>query len=349
MKRFVRIFVSLAVAAIFVLLPSAPVNAQSNALSINPRKDYNAKPGDTINDTITLTNLNKDVPLYLQLKVVDFTSSGETGAPKLIQKSDAPPTAWSLRGMLTVAQQLTIDAAKSATIPISLKVPAKQGAGSYYSAIEYSVVTGGSEKQVTVAAAGTTLVFLNVPGTAREQLQFVQFGAFVPNKDDTSGAFSGLFVAHKPQILAYRLNNQGNIAEVPQGAITIKDMFGKTYKQINDANPKKQIVLLGQTRRFEVCMNPSTQNTNEDGSEVQQTVCKDPNLKPGRYTAQLSLIYGSNGNETREITAATSFWYLPWWFIVAFLLVLALIIGIVFFIVRKIRDLRDVHSRRGRR
>jgi len=350
MKRFVRVVASFLIFSIAALFPLGTANAQSNALSITPRKNYNLKAGESVNDTISVINLNKTEDLVIKLTIVDFKAQDESGTPALIKDPNAPTTAWSIKPFTTLPQQLSIAAGKSTQVPITVKIPSDQGAGSYYSAIQYAVVTGTGKDQVTIAASSATLVFVNVPGVAREQLKFEQFGAFVPNKGDTNGTFDGIYIAHQPQVMAYRLTNQGNIAEVPQGAIVIKDMFGKTVKTIEDANPKKQIVLLGQTRRIESCINPQTQKTEgQSGAEVDEVVCKDPGLKPGRYTASLRLLYGSNGNETREITAVASFWYLPWWSIIAFVAIVALIVGVVYFLVRKIRDMRDVRGRRGRR
>ena len=39
-----------------------------------------------------------------------------------------------------------------------------------------------------------------------------------------------------------------------------------------------------------------------------------------------ALYYGQNGNNTQEIAGTATFWYLPWWFIILFLIVLALVL-----------------------
>jgi hypothetical protein len=351
MTRIFRGLLGLLVLFAAALFPAGNASAQSNALSITPRKDYNLKAGESVSDNITLTNLNRTQPLVVRLELIDFRAENESGTPQLLQEQNAQPTPWSIKDFVTLPQQVTVDGGKSTQIPITVNIPKNLGAGSYYSALQYAVVADqGNGEQLTVAASGVTLIFVNVPGVARELLKFEQFGAFVPTPDGSSGNFSSLFVSSKPKVLAFRLTNQGNIAEVPSGTITIKGFTGKTVIDIPDANPKRQIALLGQTRRFETCINPQVEKVQgSTGVEVDQVLCKDPKLSPGRYSAELKLLYGSNGNETREITSTASFWYLPFWFIAVMLVVIGIIAAIVFFIVRRIQHMRDVRSRRRRR
>lgn len=344
MKKFVRVFAVLAVLGGFMFAQLGQVSGQSNALAIQPRKDYNLSPGESVEDVLTVTNRNTEQPLNLDLKIVDFQAQDETGTPQLMRAS-TERTAWSLKNFIDMPQQVTINPGETVRIPIVIEVPADTGAGSYYSAIEYSATGGSGDGRVNISASSVSLVFVKVPGQAKQQLTFLQFGTFNPN--GTGGSFKGIFFSEKPKVMAYRLRNDGNIAEQPNASIIVKNFSGDEVYRIADANPKDQLALRGQTRRFDACISPEdiTQTT-ETGTDINAVVCGDTNFSPGRYTAELTVIYGENGNETREITAKATFWVLPWWFVGLIIVALGIVVGIILYIKRRVGELRSRKTRR---
>lgn len=320
------------------MLGVMPVHAQSNGLGVTPRKDYTIKSGKDISDTLYVSNLSLTEDLVVHIRVIDFSAQGETGAPALQLDENAPAVPWSLKPFITITKEVRIAAGKSANIPVKVAIPASQGAGSYYAAIEYTAQNAETAQKVNIAASTASLLFVTVPGQAHEELQLKQFGAFVPSSDGTTGVFKTMFLGAEPSVLATRLENKGNVAERPNGSIVIKNMFGRTALEIEKANPKDQLALIGQTRRFETCLKTSVASVKAStGQTGDQVVCTDANLWPGRYTAQLAVFYGMNGNDTKEIMATTTFWYLPWWFIVVVVIVLLIIASVVGLIYRNIR------------
>jgi hypothetical protein len=347
MKNFVRLFVTITVLSGFVVSQLGQLSAQSNALAITPRKDYTLKPGESVTDTLSITNRDPQSPLQLELSVIDFSSQDESGTPELFKDSNTPKTAWSLRDYVTMPDQISIDANQTVRVPISIEMPVGIGAGSYYSAVQYRTLSETEENRLNVSASSVTLMFVKVPGQARQQLGFEQFGAFVPDQSSSGGSFKGLFFGERPKVLAYRLKNDGNIAEQPNASILVKNFSGEVVHTIADANPKDQLALRGQIRRFEACIvQENVQQTSEQGVEFDAIVCGDTNFKPGRYTAELTVLYGENGNETREINAKATFWYLPWWFVGLILACLAVIVGVVLYIVRRVQSYRSRRTRR---
>ena len=339
-------FVAMTVMAGFIVAQLGNVSGQSNALAISPRKDYNLSPGQSIDDTLTVTNRNSEEPLNLNLSVIDFDSQDETGTPKLMRDA-TERTAWSLKNFIDLPQQVVVAPGETTRIPIRIDIPADTGAGSYYSAIEYSAGGANGESQVNISASGVSLVFVTVPGQAKQQLSLLQFGAFVQDQSGNTGSFKGLYFSDRPKVLAYRLKNDGNIAENPNATIIVKDFSGKVVYEIEDANQKDQLALRGQTRRFDSCINPEdvVHNTSA-GTDINSIVCGDTNFAPGRYTAELSVTYGSNGNETRTLTEKTTFWYLPWWFIGLMVVGLAVLIGAGFYVWRRIESYKGRKTRR---
>lgn len=99
-----------AIISIGLVLPATQVDAQgSAALGFPPKKEYTIEPGKSINDTLTISNRDREEALSLSLRVVDFTFNDETGTPKLMTAEDAPRTTWSLKPFLTIPKTVTIE------------------------------------------------------------------------------------------------------------------------------------------------------------------------------------------------------------------------------------------------
>ena len=298
-------------------------DAQSAALTIVPRKDYTVEPGKSVSDTLTIRNNDREETLNLSLQIVDFTFNDEGGAPKLMLGEDEPQTPWSLKPFLDLPTNVTIAPNSSTTVDMSVAIPANHGAGSYYSAIVYSssASEGGN---VGLSASGVTLVFTTIPGEVQEKLTLEKLGAYDPIKKEATGNGYMYFATNMPQKIGYTLKNEGNIAESPVGSITLRHMFGKETI-IQQINPNKNLALIGQTRIFEDCIKTNSQNVDFDGTRSQATRCADPGLLPGYYKVELAAFYGQNGNNTQDLSGTASFWYLPWWFVIGALAVLAFI------------------------
>jgi hypothetical protein len=336
MRKLARALSVLVAAITLLTITGAQAQKSSNGLGVSPRKDYTVQPGKTINDTLYISNLSLRQDLQVSIRLLDFGAQDESGAPALQLDDNAPQTPWSLKPFVKVAENVKIEAGKSANVPISVTIPASQGAGSYYSAIEYTAQNPETQEKVNISASTVSLVFVNVPGTTKEQLNLKQFGAYTSDDKGLNGKFVNVSFGAAPKELTYRLENNGNVAERPSGSIVVRNMFGRTVKEIEDANPKKQLVLLGQTRRIQVCMQSSVLEVKapNGGQDTEQTVCEDPGLWPGRYTAQMALYYGLNGNATQEVSATTSFWYLPWWSLVGLGIFVLVIAGLVWLVRR---------------
>lgn len=336
--KHVRIL-GLIVAAFAVLASSLTgfvnVKAETSAsLSIVPKKNYTIEAGKSVEDTLVIRNLDRERPLELALRVVDFTYTDDGGTPKLLLEEDAEPTTWSLRPFMTVPKNVTIEPNSSKTLDMSIKIPANHGAGSYYSAIVYS--SGSSEGgNVGLSASGVTLVFTSIPGTVDESLSLEKFGAYEVN--DNGGKYK-FVMTQKPQSMAFTLKNSGNVTQIPVGSITLKHMLGGEEITINDLNPNDSRALIGQTRTFVNCIKLKAEEVTFNGSRTTTKSCDTPSLWPGRYSAKLHIYYGQNGNKTQEIVGDASFWYLPWWFVIIVLVIVALIAFGVWRIVKKLRS-----------
>ena len=331
MKRFKSIV--LATLAIFVVAGALPVpsaSAQSSSLSIAPRKDYVIESGNSVNDKLTIRNIDRSNELQLYLQVVDFTYTDDSGTPKLLLDTDAEPTPWSLRKFITLPTVVSVKAGGSATIDMKVKVPKEIGSGGYYSAIIYST-SAPSGGNLGLAASGVTLAFVNVPGPMKQDLKLQKFGAYVPSKKSYQ-----YINMNEPTVMGYTVLNNGNVFESPTGSITLRSMWGQQY-DIQAINPNKSLALIGQERIFQACIKLAAEKVDFQGGKTEANTCVSPGLWPGLYTASIDLFYGQNGNVTKEINKTVHFWYLPLWFII---LAIVVILAAAFYIWRLVVMLR---------
>jgi hypothetical protein len=328
MKRFYR-FLSAALGVLFIAISVLPASAATSAnnsggsagLSITPRKNYVMNPGQTITDKLVIGNLDSATQLNLSMRMIDFTYMNQSGTPKLYLEQNAPTTPWSLKPYTTLPKNVTVPAGGTTTVNYSITIPKNLGAGSYYSAILYQA-GGANGGNVALNASGVTLAFVSVPGTVKENLSLQKLGAYNSEDNGTTGNYVFIDMAEQPKVIAYTLKNEGNVFESPAGSITVKDMFGHKVADIT-TNSTQSLALLGQARLLTSCIKTVQQTVQALGGTTKNTNCVDPHLKPGRYSVALDVFYGQNGNQTHEINATASFWYLPYWF----LLVLAVIIA----------------------
>lgn len=303
------------------VLPAMPAGAVSSAaLSIVPKKNYTIEPGKSVKDTLIIRNLDSNEALDLSLRIVDFTFNDDGGTPKLMLDEDAPQTAWSLKPYLSVPKSVVIPPKQSKSVDMGVSIPSKVGAGSYYSAIVYS--SGSSQGgNVGLSASGVTLAFVTVPGEMNESLKLEKFGAYEIPKSENEGGYR-FITASKPDAIAYTLKNDGNVTEAPVGSITIKHMFGKE-QSLDNINPNRSLALIGQSRTFTSCIKLKIEDVNFNGEKSRSTACTTPDLWPGYYSLKIDAYYGQNGNRTQEIVQTGGFWYLPWWFVIVTLVVIA--------------------------
>jgi hypothetical protein len=325
-----RVFAASLLVALVVIamVMNTVVHAQSTGLGVVPRKDVSVKAGETFEDKLYVTNLNKSASLKIAVSIVDFSAANQTGSTALKLNVNADPTPWSLKPFVKVPAAITLAPGETKNVPYTITIPKNQGAGSYYSAVRYTAVGEGGQN-VTVSASAATLVFVTVPGKATEQMSLQKFGPYVPavtkGSPRTEGRFQSFFVSNQPTVFAYLLRNNGNVAESPAGSIEITNIFGKQTRLIKDANPKSNLALIGQERRFEVCIAPGLKEVDDNGIKTKVDYCKDPQLLPGVYKAHLNVFYGINGSTTQEIDKTVIFWYMPYWAIAVLLAILAII------------------------
>ena len=313
MKQYSTIFRSLTVIAVAVfgllLATTHQVAAQNapapgQALEIAPPVlNLTADPGQSIQANISIRDVSTSA-VVVTSEVNDFTANGEDGTPKLLLE-EAETSPYSLKAWVAPIPQLTLKPRQIESLPVTIRVPANAAPGGYYAVIRFTASAPElKDTGVSLSASIGTLVLLRVNGDAKEDMSVEQF---TTSKDGTVGT---LFDA-APLDFIVRVRNKGTVHQQPVGRVVVKDMFNNHIANVN-VNLARANVLPGSVRRFE--------------APLDKAVIGDRWLF-GRYTADLTVTYGTNGDTT---TSSMSFWIIPYKLIA----IVVLVMLVLFFVLR---------------
>lgn len=311
----IRIVPYLFVIGALFLAPFSTISAQEAVtLSVTPPFfQLTVAPGETWSSSIKVVNVN-DFPLTAFTSVVNFESVGEGGKGKFSPLlSDTPEyREQSLAGWVAVlSEQVQVSPGQSVKVPFSITVPENAPPGGHYAAIligNQPIAEEQSGPQLAVSTLISTLIFVRVAGDVVEDGTIREF-------------VSEEHFYRKPDVsLSLRFENQGNVHLLPQGDITIFNMWGKERGKIL-INQKTEFgnVLPNSIRKYDYRWTGNT-----DSFEI------------GRYKAIATLGYG--GEAKQHAIRETSFWVIPVIPVMTTLsIVIAVILVISWFIRRYIR------------
>lgn len=266
-------------------------NTNQITLSVSPISfELSANPGDTLERTFRIVN-GTDSELTLTTTPKNFTAEGEEGGVNLTEEE----TSFSLASWISVnPSEAVLPARGSQTFAFTVDVPENAEPGGHFGSV--IVKTNPIAIDATGAAVSQEagpLILVSVAGDISEAARIVEFKA---QKN---------FWESGPVVLETRVENLGNVHFKPSGVITIKNMFGNEVTKIN---LEERNVLPDTIRKL----------SNE----------WNPGFAVGRYTADLSIVFGPNQEVT---TASTTFTVFPYKIIIPALLGLILLL---FFAVR---------------
>lgn len=280
-----------------VLAQASNANA-ADGLQISPALvEVNAEPGKTYNIELNVTNVTAS-DLAFDSTVNDFSARDETGTPSINLDDDTPNSA-SIRAWVNIVSSFELAARQSEKLTATLSVPSDAEPGGHYGVIRFS--GRAPELQSTgvgLAASAGTLVLVRVAGAVDEDLQLITFQA-------SQNGTGGNFFEYGPLDLVMRFENKGNVHVKPVGQIEVRDMFGNNVQTLK-VNPDSGNILPLSVRKF--------QNT------------LDKQWLVGRYTADISIAYGTTG---QAIVQTISFWVIPWKLIAIAILALITLIFVL--------------------
>ncbi|HRJ05973.1 MAG TPA: hypothetical protein PK096_00175 [Candidatus Saccharibacteria bacterium] len=330
MTRFGRTLGTLLLSTLAVLsiMPVSSVHAAAQgsgqALEIAPPVlNVKADPGETITTSIKLRDVSTS-PLVVRNQINDFVAAGEDGTPKLLLEDSDQKSPYSLKDWIQPLPQFTLKPRQVNDLKVSISVPANAAPGGYYAVVRFTASPPGLEGSgVSLSASLGTLILLRVNGDIKEDVAIESFTA------SKNGETNWLFESPPIEFIE-RLRNNGSSHEQPTGQVVVSDMFGNKIGAVN-VNLNGNNVLPGSIRKF---------NQTLDSSVIGDRVLF------GRYTADLKMTYGTDG---QTLTASTSFWVIPYR-LIAFAIVLLIIAFVLIRIgLRRYNERVIARSSRSRR
>lgn len=324
--RITRLFVGLFLFSFFSFLFSSSASAAESdermTLTLAPPViTVNLVPGDVWKSAIKVVNGNT-YDVTLNAHVEDFRPNGESGTPVFAERPKGTPvdprvfSSW----ITLASERASVKAGATADVPFTISIPADAEPGGHYAAILVGIEPQGQQGGVGMSVGSylTSLLLLRVGGDVVEEGAIRDFYAdqwFLP-------------AAHKANF-TLRFENKGNVHVIPQGDITLYNMWGKERGRLAlNSSSDFGNVLPGTTRKFSFAW---------EGEPHPFDI--------GRYKAVATLAYGADGRKSAFRTAY--FWVVPWKEI---LMVIIGIAALVWFIARSVRRYveRVVALERGR-
>ncbi len=270
--------------ASFALLPLPAVAQESLSLTVTPPLfQVSLNPGEIWSTTVRVVN-GGVVPVMLYADPVPFSPLGEAGRPRFDLTARAGEGSDD-RELLadwieTLEAPLEVRGEQTVEVPITIRVPADASPGGHYAAVLIGnrAPEAQGESTVSVASSIATLFLVTVAGDIDERARIRDF-------------VSDERLYEKPEArFSLRFENQGNVHLMPQGVITIYNMFGKERGRVTfNEGEHFGNVLPGSIRKFSFSWKAD--------SGVWDI---------GRYRAEAVLGYG---REAKRFTQATTYFY----------------------------------------
>lgn len=282
------------VAVVFVfLLPLASIHAATTGLTIQPVKfSYTMTPGQSITDTVTVVNAGTSDAIVYD-SVQDFLPTAGTSNIEFVGRAS---------GVTSVIDWITINKPVSFVLPqgaseditFTITVPRNAEPGSHFGVMFFKAVAANQPKgALQVGTQVGTLVLVTVPGNHLEKGNIVGFST--PS-----------FIQRGPVNFDIKFQNSGTVYFEPKGVITVKNIFGKIVALV----PIQGDVVLPTGER-DIYITWPTQ------------------FLLGPYSA-VATIYDGDGNILT--TESTTFFALPIWYIVGFIVLFFVLFAIFRFL-----------------
>ena len=302
-KHFLKISIPALLISFFLIVIAQAVLAQetppTRSIVISPPTiEHTLNPGERAEGILKVTN-NGKADLTFSANIHDFIVEDKNGTPTILTDDTLSEKYSGASWIAVTPNTFTVPASTTKEINYYLQVPLDAAPGGRYAAAIYEPI---DIIQVEGTGAGVntqlgSLFYITVAGPVTENAEVVSFT--VPT-----------FSEYPPVTIATEIKNNSDIHVKPTGNIVIKNMFGQeiSRQDFSGGNIFPETSLLYANQFF-----------------------SDSNFKIGRYTAELSAVYGQNNN--LPLTAVVSFIIFPWKIALAITLVIA--IAIVFFFLLK--------------
>ena len=287
----------LTLSALSALLPLTAF--ASTGLSIQPVKiDQTINPGQSLTGQILLQNAS-DGPVNVAVSLQDFLPNA--GADSIAFVGRAPGVT-SVRDWITmqVPASFTLAVGEQKEIPYTIAAPANAEPGGHYGVMLFNATPiATTSGALKVGTQVGMIVLIAIPGNHLEKGNIIDFTA--PS-----------FLQSGPVPFSMKFQNTGTVHFEPKGSIVVTNMLGQKAAEV-----------------------PIT------GQVVLPTSIKDlgfewdaSGFNIGRYKAVATVVDGDGNALTSQ---EVSFWIVPVWYLIGFIVVLILLYFILRYIRRHVR------------
>lgn len=308
-KFFLKSSFPIILTSIILMLVAQAVSAQISERSIvisPPTIEHKLNPGEGAEGVLKVTN-NGTKDLTFGANIHDFIVEDKDGTP-IILTEDVLSEKYSGASWIAVTPNtFTVPAGTVKEVNYFLQVPADAAPGGRYAAAIYEPIDA-IQVEGTGAGVNTqlgSLFYITVAGPVTEKAEISLFT--VPG-----------FSEYPPVSVVTEIVNNSDLHVKPSGNLVIKNMFGQEIarQEFTGGNIFPETTL-----------------------QYVNTFFSDSGFKVGRYTAELSAIYGQDNN--LPLNASVSFIIFPWKIALAATLVIAILIVVLLLTRRKKRKTAD--------
>jgi hypothetical protein len=339
-RLFLALIVFLIVFPTSALAASSGINLTTSPLPVN----LSSNPGQTITTDLRIQNSDSQSQ-KIKVSLMKFSAYGETGKPAL---QDRAPGDDYFDWVSFSPSVFTASPNQWQTVKMTIKVPKEAAFGYYYAVIFSPVDQNPTGKGSKFIGSTAILVLLDVKSpNAKRSAEIANFSV------------NRKFYEFLPANFSVRLHNTGNVHLLPAGTIYIKR--GSKQVAAIPLNSQHGSILPNSYRVYTAAWSdgfPVYQTKQVDGrvvldkndQPVQQlkwNFNQVTHLKFGHYTANLLAVY-DNGSRDVPLEASVSFWVIPLRLVAIVIGLLALIGGLVTYIVILRRRLRRTSSHHRR-
>lgn len=289
------IFKRFGVLAALAVFLAPTVSFAATGLSIQPVKvSQTLSPGDSTSGTILLTNASEE-DINVDIKIEDFVPVAGAESIQFVGRAQGVTT---VRDWLTVnngSKSFVFKKGQQRVIPYTITAPAGAEPGGHFGVIFFKATKlSDADAQIKVGTQVGVLFLVTIPGNYLQKGEIRNFSA--PS-----------FVQTGPVQFNVTFENTGTVHFEPKGEIAITDMFGR---KAGSVPIEGQVVLPTGVKDL--------------------TFGWNSNILFGKYNAVATVV---DGQGTVLTSKQVSFYALPIWYIVLFLIGI-LVLFIVFKFIR---------------
>ncbi len=272
-------FIAVVSTLLFFALTTFSFAQGETGISIKPALvEETADPGEQLIFDISVTNLSEFEQTYY-LSVRDIVGAGDNGAPIFADES-LELTGFEISQWVTLgAEEILVAPGADKIVTVTINVPTDATPGSHFGGVFTSLVP--PKMRESGAAVGYdvgNIISIRIAGDVLEQGTIRSFS-------------TGNYIYGNLNVdFNARVENSGNTLIRPFGPLEVYNMFGQRVDTLT-FNESQAGVFPKQTREFTI-------NWTGEGQGF------------GRYKANLSLIYGPQGQQ-QTMSNTVTFWVLP--------------------------------------